>query len=149
MIYVLFLKGEPVHITTESPHTGTPKLKEFAGVEYDEAKCSWEFESLEEVEALAAKFSTDDKTLLGYDCGEYNSPRFGLIEAPKIGDEVSYAFNGDYTPCGTIVKITKGWRITTSDGKVFNRKKKSPGWMMVGGTWRLVAGHHNERNQEF
>ena len=41
MIYVLFNHGFPVHVTSESPYTGTPKLKEFAGVEYDEAKGSW------------------------------------------------------------------------------------------------------------
>jgi hypothetical protein len=66
-----------------------------------------------------------------------------------MGDEVSYAFNGDYTPCGVVVKITKGFRITTSTGRVFNRSKKSAGWMMVGGTYRLVGGHISERNPSF
>lgn len=36
--YVLFNKGQPVHVTDISPYTGTPKLKKFPGVEYDEAK---------------------------------------------------------------------------------------------------------------
>lgn len=149
MIYVLFNDGKAVHVTTESPYTGTPTLKEFPGIEYDQVKGDWEFKSFEEVDALAKQFSTAEKTYLGFDQGESCSPRFGLFEAPNVGDEVSYAFNGDYYPCGTIVKITKGWRITTSEGKVFNRRKQMPGWLMVGGTWRLVHGHVSKLNPEF
>lgn len=149
-IYVLFNKGLPVFVTSESPYTGTSQLKDFPGIEYDQVKHSRDFKSFEEVEDLA-KFLTalTGRTFLGYDCGASTSPRFGVFESPKVGDEVSYAFNGDYYPCGKIVKITKGWRITTSEGDVFNRRKNSPGWLKVGGTWSLVAGYINERNPSF
>lgn len=150
MIYVLFNKGLPVHVTNETPYTGTPKLKEFPGVEYDEVKGSWEFVSLDEVEQLAAFATTQTgQKHLGYDHGESVSPRFGLIVAPVIGAEVSRAFNGDYYSAGKIVKITKGWRITTSDGTVFNRKRSSPCWKAVGGTWTMVAGSIDRLSLEF
>lgn len=149
MIYVLFNKDVPVKVTSESPFTGTPQLKDF-GIEYDSVKGSHEIESFEEAEELAA-FATKDtgKLHLGADASASASPRFSIFEPPAIGDEVSYAFNGDYNPCGTIVKITKGFRITTSTGRVFNRVKKSAGWLMVGGTYRLVGGHISERNPSF
>ena len=163
MIYVLFNKGQPVHVTSESPYTGRcteeykPILRDFFGLEYDSAKCSPDFKSIEEVEAIAAHFneqgvhgrSEDKPFFLAYDDGEYTSHRFGIVEPPKVGDDVSYGFNGDYYPCGKIVRITKGFRITTSDGDVFNRRKQSSRWVKVGGTWSLVKGIVNERNPSF
>ena len=151
MFYVLFNKGLPVHVTTESPYTGTPKLKEFPGIVYDVVKSSSNFKSYEEVDALAKKLTAMTGVVyLGYDNSEYSSPRYGVMEAPKVGDKVSCAFNGDYYPAGEIVKITKGWRVTTSDGTVFNRYKKiRAGWVQVGGTWSMVAGHIDERNPSF
>ncbi len=148
--YVLFNKGQPVHVTDVSPYTGTPKLKEFAGVEYDQAKNSHDYTSFEEVEELAEKVTALTGELhLPYDIGANCYPRFGIFTPPKVGDKVSYAFNGDYYPCGEITRITKGWRITTSTGKVFNRRKNTAAWVMVGGTWSLVSGHISEQNPSF
>lgn len=151
MIYVLFNKGQPVHVTGESPYTGTPKMKEFPGVEYDEVKTPRDFKSYDEVVDVAAKVSElTGKQFIGFDDGEWTSHRFGIMEPPKVGDEVSYGFNGDAYPCGTIVKITKGWRVTTSTGKVFNRSRKiRSNWLMVGGTWSLLQGHISRQNPEF
>lgn len=151
MIYVLFSNDQPVHVTSESPYTGTPAMKEFPGVVYDKSKSSPDFKSFEEVQDIAAKISEiTGQQWLAYDDGEWTSHRFGIMEPPKVGDEVSYAFNGDYYPCGTIAKITKGWRITTSEGKVFNRRHKiGSRWLMVGGTWSLVHGHISRMNPEF
>jgi len=147
MLYVLFNKGLPVRVTTESPYTGTPKLKEFPGLVYDEAKSSWDYKSFAKVEGIAMRLTAmTGKTYLPCDASASTSPRYSVIEAPAVGDPISYGFNGDYYPCGTIVKITKGWRITSSTGKVFNRRKNSCGWRMVGGTWGMVAGHVDERN---
>jgi len=147
--FILFNKGLPVHVTNESPWTGTPKLKEFPGIEYDQVRQSRDFKTFEEVEELA-KWATEKTGAiwLAYDDGASTYPRFGIFQPPKVGDEVSYAFNGDYYPCGKITKITKGWRITTSEGKVFNRKKQRPQWLMVGGTWSLVQGHIERQNPE-
>lgn len=89
------------------------------------------------------------KTYLGIDEGPGHYPRFDVIEAPAIGDKVSYAFNGDYTPCGTITKITPTWQITTSTGKKFRRTGDSSNWRMTGGTWSMVSGHISERNPSF
>lgn len=108
MIYVLFSNGNPVHVTSESPYTGTPAMKEFPGVVYDKVKCSPDYESFEEVQDIAVKISEiTGQQWIAYDDGEWTSHRFGIMEPPKVGDEVSYGFNGDYYPCGTIAKITK------------------------------------------
>lgn len=89
------------------------------------------------------------KTYLAVDEGPGHYPRFDVIEAPMIGAPVSYAFNGDYTPCGTISKITRTWQITTSTGKKFRRSGDSSSWRMTGGTWSMVSGHISERNPSF
>lgn len=82
------------------------------------------------------------------DAGETVSPRYDVIVAPKVGDEVSYSFNGDTYPCGTIVKISESLRtITTSDGKKFYRRHQTGSW--VKGGWSLVQGHHYEQNPHF
>jgi len=156
MIYVLFLRGLPVAWTTESPYTGTPKLKEYQGkdgkpLEYDEAKTTPDYKSKAEVDALALRLTAmSGKHWIGFDDGPGTSHQFGVMEVPRIGDDVSYGFNGDYRPCGKITKITKGLRITATDEKghtmVFNRKKETSGWKRVGGTWWLVKGIHDERN---
>lgn len=74
---------------------------------------------------------------------------FDVIEAPEVGDPVSKGFNGDYYPQGVITKITPTWQITTSTGAKFRRVGESGSWMMTGGTWRMVKGHHDERNPHF
>lgn len=107
----------------------------------------WDWKDMETVERLARYVTAmKGKPYLAADRGTSTSPRYDVIEAPCVGDPVSYGFNGDYYPCGTITKITKGWRVTTSEGKVFNRRKDSSSWRMVGGTWGMVAGHIDERN---
>lgn len=88
------------------------------------------------------------------DSGPYVSPRYDVIELPKVGDKVSYHFNGDHYPCGTITKISKGplfRRIETDDANgphVFWRRKLTGGWIKDG-TWFLEQGHHNELNPSF
>lgn len=77
------------------------------------------------------------------------SPRYDVVVAPKIGDKVSYGYNGDYYPDGEIVKITKTLQITTSTGKTYRRKGNTASWYLPAGTWRLVYGHIDERNPHF
>lgn len=149
-MYVLFKGDRLVGLAPEIPFTGTPKLKEFPGMDYDRVEDSWDWKSMDYVRGLALKLTAiTGKTFLPADAGPGVSPRYTVFEPPAIGDDVSYGFNGDYYPCGQIVKITKGWRITTSTGKVFNRYKESAGWRMVGGTWSMVKGVHDERNPHF
>lgn len=96
------------------------------------------------------------------DAGPYVSPRYDVRALPKIGDAVSYAFNGDYYPCGHIVRISAGpgfRRIEAHEergGKhvgevtkhVFYRRRLTGSWLKDG-MWSLVAGHVNRRNPEF
>ena len=78
------------------------------------------------------------------------SPRYGIIRAPKLGDPVSYSFNGDTTPCGVISKISDSYyRIQTTTGKVFYRRHHTSSWIMQGGTWSMVSGHYRARNPSF
>lgn len=78
------------------------------------------------------------------------SPRYDVIRAPAVGDEVSYAFNGDYYPCGKIVKISPTYKkITTDTGNTFYRTRlNSANWKMDG-TWSLVRGHIERQNPCF
>ena len=161
MKYILLLKGQVVAVTDESPYTGTPKLKEF-DVEYDQAvdMRGSDMKSFEEAEKYAeACTKLTGETYLAFDNGAGTSHRYGIMVPPKVGDDVSYGFNGDYYPCGKVVRITPGWRIYTSDDTksdasnrkhlMFNRKGKTSGWKMKGGTWGLVKGIVDERNPSF
>lgn len=78
------------------------------------------------------------------------SPRFDVIRAPKVGDEVSYAFNGDYYPDGKIVRVSKSMRVVKTDtGHTYYRRGKTAAWVQTGGTWVLVQGHVSRRNPSF
>jgi hypothetical protein len=81
--------------------------------------------------------------------GPHVHPRFSAIEVPQVGDEVSYTFNGDYYPDGTVTRVSKSLVITTSEGHRYYRKGASGTWKQTGGTWSLIRGHISERNQEF
>ena len=92
----------------------------------------------------------DGDHYLAVDGGEWISPRYDVVVAPKIGEEVSYAFNGDYYPDGTIVSMSESFkRVVTSTGNVYYRRKLTGTWKMTGGTWGMVHGHINERNPSF
>ena len=156
MSYVLFNKGQVVGITSECPFTGTPALKKLH-VEYDKVKDARgsDMKSFEEAEVIAIKLTElTGETYLAFDNGSGTSHRYGVMVPPKVGDDVSFGFNGDYYPCGKVVRITPGWRIYTEDPStsgtrskcMFNRKGKTSGWKMKGGTWGLVKGIHDERN---
>lgn len=103
----------------------------------------------EELAEKCTKFAGEK--YLATDAGEYVSPRFDVIKAPKVGDDVSKAFNGDYYPMGKIVKVSDDFKRVTVDGErgkhVFYRRKDSGTWLL-NRTWRLVSGVHNEWNPE-
>lgn len=87
----------------------------------------------------------------------------------KVGDDVSYCFNGDCYPDGKVVRITKTGRYLytehnkyilflyksrvkrivrgteTDDGDDWETVMKE-GYHRVGGPWSLVKGIHDERN---
>jgi hypothetical protein len=89
------------------------------------------------------------KTYLPVDSGSGVWPRFDVIEAPAVGEAVSYAFNGDYYPCGHIKSISASFRmITTTEGQKFYRRKQTANWK-YNRTWSLVDGHRSELNPSF
>jgi hypothetical protein len=83
----------------------------------------WDLNSLEDAQVLADKVTAfAGKPYIATDAGSSTFPRFDVREAPQVGDKVSYSFNGDAYPCGVITSISKtGKRVTTSEGKIFNR----------------------------
>lgn len=101
------------------------------------------FEAAKEVAAaLGPKY-------VATDAGGGVSPRYDVQELPQIGDKVSYAFNGDYYPCGVIASISKSLKvITTDEGHKFYRKRETGCWK-YDGTWSLVQGHISRLNPEF
>jgi hypothetical protein len=82
------------------------------------------------------------------DRGENCSPRYALQIIPYVGIPVSYGFNGDYYPCGPIVKVSRTrHKLTTKDGTVFIRQGN--GRYKHEKTWSLVYGTYDERNPCF
>lgn len=89
------------------------------------------------------KFFTEDR-------GSNVSPRYSVLTYPEIGDEVSYAFNGDSHPDGVITKISKTKKvIETSTGNRFYRRHDASGRWVLQGTWTLIQGHISKQNPEF
>lgn len=110
----------------------------------------WDWTSFEEVERLALYVTAMiGKTHLAVDNTNAVSPRYDVMVAPKVGDHVSYGFNGDFYPDGEITKITKGWMIITSGGNTYRRKGKRASWLQPGGTWSLVQGWISQQSTPF
>lgn len=75
-----------------------------------------------------------------------NGTMFDVIVAPQVGDAISYAFNGDSTPDGHIVSISKSMKvITSSTGYRYYRFKKTGSWRRHH-MWWMSYGHTYERN---
>lgn len=105
-------------------------------------------EALALAAALTARF---DFPFIAEDRGESCHPRFAVIQGWQIGEPVSYAFNGDYYPCGFITKMTeRKIEATDHNGHVraFFRRRLTGSWRHSG-TWGLVHGWHNDQNPEF
>lgn len=108
--------------------------------------------SMADAEELAEAATRDlGETFIATDAGEWVHPRYDVVRAPKVGDPISYSFNGDTRPCGHIMKIggTNFKTIYSDLGHKFNRRRQSGSWIMKGGTWCMVKGHHNELNPHF
>ena len=142
-----------VTFVTESPFTGTPKLKEFKDADGNPIAYNlvmdWhelELTSWAYVETLAAKATEQFGTR---HIPTQSGNRFGIGTVPSIGDKVSYTINADYTPCGEVERITPSLTVITTSGMRFRRLKKTGGWVREGTTYcYLAAGHIDERNPE-
>lgn len=109
-----------------------------------------DWKSFDRVAEVAAQLTTSTgKLFMPTDAGEHCSPRYDVIEAPALGDKVSYAFNGDSYPDGTIVKVSANNRfVFTSTGNKYGRKRLTGRWAR-NNTWTLIPGHHFEQNPHF
>ena len=147
MFYIYLHNGLPREIASEHPK-GAP------WADHDHKGSGWissrDFRTFEQAKRMAGYLSfMTGATYLPVDEGESVSPRYRVIKAPVIGDDVSRSFNGDSYPCGKIVKITPTWQVTTDQGTKFRRYKETGGWREAGrGSW-MIAGIHNERNPHF
>ena len=120
-----------------------------------ESRHDWKtFDRATEVAEQASKAT--GRNIVPVDNGEWVWPRYDITEVPNVGDDVSYGFNGDYYPCGKIIKISgqNYRRIETYDEqngrrKFFWRRRLTGSWVMSGGTWSLVKGIHNDKNPDF
>jgi hypothetical protein len=120
-------------------------------MEHRRVKSRWDIRDFAEAERWAelAQVATG-KQHLAVDSGAHCSPRFDVIEAPKVGDPVSEALNGDYYPCGHITRISASYRrIETDGGDVFHRYRDSASWRKQKSSFWMVIGHRNERNPDF
>lgn len=153
MLYVKFDGQIPVEASYESEQHARDRLaweKDGPFMTNYQWKSRHDWNSFEQVKQIARLLSLNTRTTyLAVDEGPNVSPRFDIIEPPKVGDKVSYGFNGDYYPDGEIIKITKTWQITTSTGNRYLRYRNTSTWLRTGGTWALVPGHRNERNPSF
>jgi hypothetical protein len=153
MLYIRLKNGKAVETSGEYPRN--------AGVEGwarnkngTFKKNGWlnrnDIESFEIAKRLAEELTeSTGYVFLPADKGPNVSPQFDVIAAPCVGDEVSRGFNGDYYPCGKIVKITPTWQITTSDGTKFRRVGDTASWRQTGRGFWMVGGVHDERNPHF
>lgn len=141
--------GEVTCITVAPPPLcGTPQFERFDGTSGWLDR--WDIASMAHAETVAAAASRyTGRRYIATDAGDHVSPRFDVIEAPAVGDAVSMGFNGDYYPCGTIIRISASLKVvTTSDGKTFTRRGNTGTWK-YGRTWSMVPGHHEELNPHF
>lgn len=155
MLYALYNDDKFVKFIEESPFTGTPSFKPFFDkdgrpIVYNKVidRHDWERSSLKCVTELA-EHATKQFGQQYIPTHNQSMTEFGMVAVPKVGDEVSYAFNGDYCPCGTIVRVTDKFTVITSTGDRFRRVKNTAGWKKEGGTWWLVNGHDDRRSEEF
>lgn len=109
------------------------------------------FESLEQAELRATELTEETgNPYIAYE-RDYAMTRYVVAAMPKVGDEASMTFNGDYYPVGKIVRISKTYnRITTDQGVAFTRVGPNS-WKQGGkkGAFSLIIGTHDKRNPHF
>lgn len=144
MLWVKLKNGLPVDVRHRFP--GELKLGEWDGSWQN--RCDWtSFEEVQRIAAYVTAVSRED--YVGIDEGDCCSPRYDVVRAPRVGDLVSYGFNGDSYPDGEIVSVSKTMQVITSTGKRYRRRGKTGTWLRTGGTWSLIHGHISERNPHF
>lgn len=142
MLYFIFTDDELIRVTED----GTTARNAMEDGCYDVVSRN-DMKDVPHAELIAdqAQALTGNR-YVAVDNGLHHYPRYDVVRAPKVGDEVSYAFNGDYYPCGQVTKISKSLRrVETESGRTFWRKKLTAAWL-ENGTWSLIQGHVDKRN---
>lgn len=112
-----------------------------------EVESRWDWKTLERVTEVCNML--DQELYMVEDYGRDCFPRFDIVRKPRVGDKVSYCFNGDSRPDGEIKSISKTMKlITTTTGSKYYRRGQSATWKRHG-TWSLSFGHHHTTNKEF
>jgi hypothetical protein len=111
---------------------------------------NWNIKTLSDAVLLAAaETKITGKLHIACDYGDHCSPRYYIAEVPAVGEPVSYAFNGDYYPCGVVTAVSKTLKkIVTSEGRTFYRRRLTGCWKSDG-VWSLVGGHIERQNPHF
>lgn len=100
--------------------------------------------------ATAANREDGEGYWLPVDRGRSVWPRYAVYATPRVGDPISYAFNGDYRPDGYIRRISPTMKaITSTTGRRYFRRGENGGAWIHAGQWSMVAGHIDERNPNF
>lgn len=139
MLFVQIANNEVVAVTDKTSHG-------------EGWQSRWDWKDLDTAQQIAeGATKLTGRLHIGIDNGPCVSPRFDIMEAPAVGDEVSYAFNGDYYPDGVITSVTKGSLkvVRTSTGSTYYRRRNTGNWKKAGGTWSLVPGHRTDKNPSF
>lgn len=149
-MYYFIVKARGSFEVLAVTHEGGTNARELAASLEGDYVSSWDFKTWETVIDVAEQATKlTGELFIPINRGPGYSPRFDVVRAPAIGDEASYGFNGDYYPCGHIVKISPTLKkIETDTGHVFYRRKQTAMWLNRG-MWALVRGHIDERNPEF
>ena len=93
-----------------------------------------------------------DAKFILFNSADEDWPFYEVARLPQVGDEISYGFNGDSYPCGTIIKISKTMKkITGSEGDLFWRDqspRRRTTWRK-NKTWTMTRGHTFKQNPHF
>lgn len=139
---MLFIKfspsGLPIEVRDEIPQ----ELKNGAWNDAWQDRNDWT--SRAEVDRIARYLTAMTGDLY---VGTERGTSFDIVRAPKVGDEVSYSFNGDTYPDGVVVKVTKTLQVKTSTGKTYRRHGQTGSW--TNNAWSLIPGHIYEQNPHF
>lgn len=116
-------------------------------IEGSTARGDWHDYSAEQMDALAEEVSEYmGRPFVAVERDGY--PKNDIVPVPRVGDPISYGFNGDYYPCGRISRVSPtGKVITSTQGHKFYRRGKTSKWR-YNKFWSLVRGHISEWNAD-
>ena len=119
-----------------------------------EWRSRWDWHKMPDAMAYCEKLAAGATAVTGRlyiasDLGPCVSPRFDVVEAPRVGDAISRSFNGDSYPDGHIVAVSDSLRvITSSSGRKYYKQGARASWKLAKSCFYMIAGHVSEYNRE-